>query len=110
MATDKTERYELSRLGASPVKNSGRGKIQKGDGILYGDSGEAMYTCDVKEYSNSYALSEKNLAKVTADARTNGLTYPMLHVVLGEDEPRTRWVAIPEVAFLEMWEVFKKTI
>ena len=103
MPSDKTERYELSRLGATPVKNSGRGKTQKGDGILYkGD--EKFFTVDVKEYAKSYSLSEDNLAKITADARVNELSYPMLHVVLGKEEPRTRWVAIPESAFMILWE------
>jgi hypothetical protein len=40
-----SERAELRRIGATPHKNSGRGKIQKADGSL------DRYIVDVKEYS-----------------------------------------------------------
>jgi len=109
MATDKTEKYELSRIGAQPVKNSGRGDHKKGDGVLFTDSGEAIYTCDVKEYSSSYALSISNISKISTDARINR-TEPLLQVVLGKEEPRIRWVAITETMFLEMWELYKKEV
>lgn len=109
MATDKTERYELSRIGATPTKNSGRGAHHKGDGILTGDSGEDVYTVDVKEYANSYSLSRVNLAKISTDARKNK-TQPLLQVTLGTEEPRVRWIAIPEDMFMEMWEEYKKTV
>lgn len=107
MPDDKSEAYELSRLGAVPTKNSGRGAFNKGDGILYDSSGEPVYTCDVKEYKIGYSLSLKNIAKVTTDAMKNG-NSPLLHVVLGEEEPRVRWVAIEEAMFLDMWEEYKK--
>ncbi|ASZ74920.1 Holliday junction resolvase [Rhodococcus phage Trina] len=107
MPDDKSEAYELSRLGAVPTKNSGRGAFNKGDGILYDSNDEKIFTVDVKEYTNSYALSIKNIAKVSTDAVKNG-TEPLLHVVLGSEEPRLRWVAIPESMFLLLWEAYNK--
>lgn len=109
MPDDKSEKYELSRIGAAPTKNSGRGKFHKGDGILSGDSGESVFTVDVKEYNKSYALSLASLAKISTDAKQNQ-TQPMLQIVLGDEEPRVRWVAMTEAMFLELWEAYKKTV
>lgn len=109
MPDSKSELYELSRIGAVPTKNSGRGKFDKGDGLLLGDSGEPVFTSDVKEYSKSYALSEQNLIKITTDARKN-LTQPLIQLVIGEVEPRQRWIVITEKMFIELWEEYKKTL
>lgn len=99
-----SEEYELSRLGAVPTKNSGRGKFQKGDGIINMND-NPMYTVDVKEYSKGYRITPDNWAKITSDAVANR-TDPCLFLVLGETEPKTRVVAISEEMFLQMLEVY----
>lgn len=106
MPDDKSEQYELSRIGAIPTKNSGRGAFSKGDGILEIDD-EPVFTVDVKEYEKSYPMSLANLAKVSTDARKNQ-TQPLLQLVIGKDEPRQRWIAITENMFIELWEVYKE--
>ena len=106
MATDKTEAYELSRLGATPTKNSGRGAFQKGDGIIFEDE-EPLLTVDVKEYAASYAVSQKSWAKISTDAKKNGNSEPMLHLALGTEEPRTRVVCISEGMFLMLLEAYQ---
>lgn len=109
MTDAKSELYELSRIGAIGTKNSGRGKFDKGDGLLLGDSGEPVFTCDVKEYGTSYALSESNLIKISSDAVKNH-TQPLLQCVIGAEEPRQRFVVISERMFLELWELYKKEV
>lgn len=114
MATQKSELLELSRMGITPVHNSGRGSV-KGDGMLRADPDDkdsAVFTVDVKEYLKSYGLSKANWLKIQSDAKANGSTQPMLKVVLGEpDDPdRVRTVVISEKMFMEMWEVYKEHV
>lgn len=104
MASDKTERNELARLGATPVKNSGRGQHDKGDGIIYQSDNEPWITVDVKEYAKGYRLTPENWTKINTDAKANR-TDPALMIVLGENEPKTRIVAISEHLFKELMEV-----
>jgi hypothetical protein len=86
-----SERGEISRLnGAKATKNSGRGRIQKGDAFY------DRFTVDVKEYKNSYSLSRDNWAKICTDAIKNR-TDPMLLVVL---DGQTR-LAVVELSVLE---------
>lgn len=86
-----SERGEISRLnGAKATKNSGRGRIQKGDAFY------DRFTVDVKEYANSYSISRDNWAKICTDAVKNR-TDPMLLLVLGG---QTR-LAVIELAVLE---------
>lgn len=48
-----SEAQELKRFGAVPQPNSGRGKNNKGDGILDG-----KWIVDVKEASKSFTLNK----------------------------------------------------
>lgn len=110
MADAKSELYEIERLGATPVRNSGRG-FHKGDAILRTDEDDpetGFFTVDVKEYNASYGVSIKTWTKLQTDAKANQ-TEPMFKIVLGQDEPtRLRIVAMSEKVFLEMWEVYKQ--
>lgn len=86
-----SERGEIGRLkNARATKNSGRGRIQKGDAFY------DRFTVDVKEYKNSYSLSRDNWAKICTDAMKNR-TDPMLLVVL---DGQTR-LAVIELGVLE---------
>ena len=76
-----SERGELKRIGARPQKNSGRGKIQKGDGTLPG------YVVDVKEYSKSFSITQDVWAKIVTDTlKVDREKSPALMVVLGEQK------------------------
>ena len=108
MADKESELYELDRIGATPVKNSGRG-FYKGDGMLRTDPEDKetnFFTVDVKEYAESYPLSLKNWAKICTDAKFNR-TQPMLKVTLGTDEKtRQRMIVISEEMFNMLWEAY----
>lgn len=56
-----TERGEASRINAKLQKNSGRGRIQKGDAIWKG------YVLDFKEFSRSFSITQNVWAKVVTD-------------------------------------------
>lgn len=103
MATKISELNELNRISATPTKNSGRGKFQKGDGLI-GD----LATVDVKEYKESFGLSQKMVAKLNLDSQTNGTRYGMFFVVLGEDEPKQRYVCMPEAMYNELIELYEE--
>lgn len=105
MPDKKSEEYELERIGATPTKNSGRGKFQKGDGII---SYRGMtVTVDVKEYKESFGLSRKMVAKLGADTRQNRTDYGIFFVALGEEEPRQRMVVMTEQMFNDLTEDMK---
>lgn len=106
MDSKGSEAYELSRLGAKPTKNSGRGMFDKADGIIYLGK-EPLLTVDVKEYAESFGVSKKVWAKLTTDARQNR-SEPMLFLALGEAEPKTRVVVISEGMFLELLETYQE--
>jgi hypothetical protein len=101
MATEKSEKYEVRRLGAVPTRNSGRGHTQKADGIVY-LNGQPFITTDVKEYSVSYSLSISKWAKLVSDAKVNGFSQPCFQIVLGNEDPRVRIVAVSETFFLRL--------
>ena len=110
MADAKSERLELFRIGAQPVKNSGRGRV-KGDGILYvndEDTDSAFFTVDVKEYVKSYGVSLSTWRKIETDAKKN-LTEPMLKIVLGENQ-EVRAVCMSERAFMHIWSVYQQAM
>lgn len=100
MATKKSEEYELSRIGAVPTKNSGRGKFEKGDGIISYKG--ATVTVDVKEYKESFGLSRKMVAKLGSDTRQNRTDYGIFFVILGEEEPRQRMVVMTEDMYSDL--------
>jgi len=110
MADQESELYEVERLGATPVKNSGRG-FYKGDAILRTDEDDSetgFFTVDVKEYEKSFGVSINTWTKLQTDAKFNK-TNPMFKIVLGTDEKtRIRIIALSEAVFLDMWEVYKK--
>lgn len=97
-----SEEFELKRIGAVPVKNSGRSRgIDKGDGIFH------QFIVDVKEYTNSFSVSRDVWKKLSTDAITNGRREPALLLCLGEEgkAPIRVWV-IGESSFLEMQEAW----
>lgn len=72
-----SEESEIKRLGATPVKNSGRSKgVAKGDAIL------EPFLVDIKEYTNSFSISRDNWQKLSSDAVTNGRREPMFYLSL----------------------------
>jgi len=97
MADAKSELNELKRIGAVPQKNSGRGKHDKGDGIL-----DDTWMVDVKEYSKTFGLSQDVWAKTSTDAFRAGQREPMLLVVLGEGNKVIRLVVHSMSDFLAM--------
>lgn len=106
MPDKKSEEYELSRIDAVPTKNSGRGKFQKGDGII---SYRGMnVTVDVKEYKESFGLSRKMVAKLGSDTRQNRTDYGIFFVVLGEEEPRQRMVVMTEEMYFDLTDDWKQ--
>lgn len=56
-----TERGEASRINAKLQKNSGRGKIQKGDATW------KNYLLDFKEFTKSFSITQNVWAKVVTD-------------------------------------------
>lgn len=94
-----SELEELKRLGARPQPNSGRGKSNKGDGIL-----DDRWIVDVKEYAKSYSVSRDSWGKICTDAARSN-KEPLLAITLGEaGGSRTRLVVISQDEFLELKE------
>lgn len=94
------EKQEIKRDGGKPQKNSGRGKIQKGDAKL------GPFCYDIKEYRKSFSLSEDVWAKTCTDAYTQA-SEPALKIVLGEPSRKVRlWVLSDDMfkQMLEAWE------
>lgn len=92
-----SEAQELKRFGAVPQPNSGRGKNNKGDGILDG-----KWIVDVKEASKSFTLNKSVWAKVCTDASKSN-KEPLLLAVFGEEgKPRTRLVIMSADEFEEL--------
>lgn len=79
-----SEKAEIKRDGARATKNSGRGKIQKGDALL------DIFTIDYKEYPKGFTVNEDNWAKICMDALRNNRSEPLLKVILGSGNNRTR--------------------
>jgi hypothetical protein len=94
MATNKSERAELKRMGAKAHKNSGRGMI-KGDGSM------DEFVVDVKEYTKSYTVSVDSWAKICTDTmKVDRNKSPMLQLVL-KDGNRTIRLSVIEWSILE---------
>lgn len=84
-----SEASEIKRDGARAQKNSGRGKIQKGDAIWNG------FVVDYKEYSKSISISRDIWAKICTDAWKVGTQYhPVLKLILGGGNHKTRLAVI----------------
>ena len=94
-----SERGEASRIGARQQKNSGRGKIQKGDITL--EIGGTKFVGDIKEFSKSFGLSVDVWTKICTDTfKTDSDASPLLYLVLGEGNRKVR-LAVIEYAILE---------
>ena len=90
-----SERGELKRIGAKQHVNSGRGPV-KADGSL------DDFVVDVKEYTNSYSVSQDSWAKIVSDTmKVDRKKDPALMVVLGKENKKVR------LAIIE-WEVFEQ--
>ena len=99
VATARSERNELKRIGAKIHKNSGRGPIQKGDGSL------KRYVVDVKEYAKSFSISKDVWAKICMDTiKVDNSKEPVLCIVLGE-QAKTRLAIISWDEFEELNEI-----
>ncbi len=94
MADKKSELNELALYGAKPQRNSGRGRHDKGDGILDG-----LFMVDVKEYGTSYSLSLDSWAKVCTDAYRAGGYEPLIGVTLGTGNKKVRLAVISKDMF-----------
>ena len=74
-----SERAEAKRDGAKLQKNSGRGKIQKGDAKW------KNYVVDYKEYSKSISINREMWAKICTDTfKVSREMHPLLKLVLGD--------------------------
>ena len=96
-----TEKQEIKRDGGKPQKNSGRGKIQKGDATL------GPFCYDIKEYKKSFSLSEDVWAKACSDAYKHA-SEPALKIVLGEPSRKVRLWVVSDYMFKEMFEAWRE--
>ena len=90
-----SERSEVKRDDAKPVKNSGRGSHQKGDAI-WGD-----FVVDYKEYPKGFRVGKAEWAKICTDAmRTDRSKSPALKIIMGDGSDIIR-LAVIEWGVLE---------
>jgi len=90
-----TERGEASRIGAKLQKNSGRGKIQKGDATW------KNYLLDFKEFTKSFSITQNVWAKVVTDTlRVDKQKSPAICLIL---DGKTR------LAIIE-WSEFERLV
>lgn len=94
-----SEKSEIARDGAKAQKNSGRGKIQKGDATL----GPFVY--DIKEYPKSFNINTTFWSKICTDAFRSGNKEPALKIIMGETTKVRLWV-ISDDMFHEMLEAW----
>ena len=98
-----SELGEIKRDGATPQKNSGRGKHEKGDATL------GPFCIDYKEYSEQFGVSRSVWAKISTDA-WQVKKLPALRLVLGSDDDTTKtrlWV-VGDTMFREMLEAWEE--
>ena len=88
-----SERGEAKRIDAKLQKNSGRGKIQKGDAKWHN------FCLDFKEYPKGMRIDQDVWAKIVTDAIKSNAD-PALVLVLGEGNKKTR-LAVIEFSLLE---------
>lgn len=97
-----SERAEAKRDGAKQQKNSGRGSYQKGD-AQWKD-----FVVDYKEYASSISISQSIWAKICTDTfKVSRDKYPVLKLILGRDNSKTRLAVIEWTLFeqmVEKWE------
>lgn len=97
-----SEANEIKKDGGTAQKNSGRGKIQKGDAKL------GPFCYDIKEFSKSFGLSKAVWGKICTDAFRSGRMVPALKVVLGEANEKVRLWVIDDGMFKEMLETWEE--
>ena len=94
-----SERSEAKRDGAKQQKNSGRGDYQKGD-AQWRD-----FVVDYKEYEKSISISQNIWAKICTDTfKVSRDKYPVLKLILGKDNNKTRLAVIEWSLFEQMVE------
>jgi hypothetical protein len=97
-----SERGEAKRDGAKLQKNSGRGQYQKGDATW------RSFLVDYKEYEKSISITKEIWAKVCTDTfKVSREKFPVLKLILGKDNNKTRlavieWALLEEL--IECWE------
>ena len=97
-----SERSEIKRDGAKAQKNSGRGAYQKGDAQW------TRFVVDYKEYEKSISITPDNWAKICTDTfKVDRNKFPVLKLILGRDNNKTRlavieWALLEEL--VEAWE------
>jgi len=101
MATDRTEKSEIKRMGAKAQKNSGRSAYAKGDAIL-GD-----FLVDVKEAKQSFTLNRNVWGKVSTDAIKHH-KEPTLMVALGAGQEIVRLYVVGEEMFRQLYEAYEE--
>lgn len=90
-----SEAGEIRRDGAKAQKNSGRGKIQKGDAKWHN------FIIDYKEYPKGYRVTPENWRKICTDTFTSDPDMsPLLKVILGDGQQKIR-LGIIEWEWLE---------
>jgi hypothetical protein len=94
-----SEKSEAKRDGAKQQKNSGRGNYQKGD-AQWND-----FVVDYKEYEKSISISQNIWAKICTDTfKVSRDKYPVLKLILGKDNNKTRLAVIEWSLFEQMVE------
>lgn len=88
-----TEQHEAARINARLQRNSGRGRLQKGDARWHN------FLVDIKEYAAGFRVSTKNWAKLCTDAARHNAD-PMFLLAL-TDGGRTIRLAVIELSMLE---------
>lgn len=97
-----SERSEIKRDGATAQKNSGRGAYQKGDAQWN------QFVVDYKEYEKSISISPSMWAKICTDTfKVDRNKFPVLKLILGKDNSKTRLAVIEWSLFEEMEEVWR---
>ena len=92
-----SEKGEAKRDGARQQKNSGRGDYQKGDATW------KSFVVDYKEYEKSISVSQSMWAKICTDTfKVDRNKYPLLKLILGKDNSKTRLAVIEWALFEEM--------
>lgn len=86
-----SEEQEIRRDKAVAQKNSGRGKIHKGDAKL-----DDYWLVDYKEYPKGFTVDLNSWAKICTDAIRSGNYEPTLKIVLGTGTNKVRLFVISE--------------
>lgn len=98
-----SERSEVKRDGAKAQKNSGRGSYQKGDAQWHD------FVVDYKEYEKSISISQSIWSKICTDTfKVSRDKYPVLKIILGKDNSKTRLAVIEWTLFEQMVEAWEE--